>query len=121
MYGYEYFKNFLNEEGYKIKEEEDRHFSFKFQGTIYVAFKNEGPYLQVVVMCNTAEYDHDTLLEVCNRLNTERFVIKFMPLEQSTWVSYESCPNYATPTEEFQSMLEELNVASDLLFQRLNE
>lgn len=119
MNGYEYLKNFLDVEGYKIKDEEEGHFSFKFQGTIYVAFKNDAPYLQIVVMCNTREFDFEKVLRVCNELNGDKFVTKFVALEKTVWVSYEFMPNYATTNDEFQMILEVLNRNSDELFQRL--
>lgn len=120
MYGYEYLKNFLEEEGYKIKDEEENHFSFKYQGTLYVAFKNDLPFLQIVIMCEASRYDSEKLMRVCNMMNGNKFVIKFVYVPPSVWVSYEFAPNYTTTNEDFQRILDVLNRSSDELFDALN-
>lgn len=48
MNGYEYLMKFLKEEGFRMNEEET-YFSFKYQGNNFVAFKNDGPFLQIVM------------------------------------------------------------------------
>ena len=120
MYGFEYLKKFLQEEGYKIREEEDGHFSFKYQGTVYIAFKNESPYLQVIVICNTENVGTDELLRACNEVNKERYVVKCMAMDKSAWVSYECRPNESTTSEDFEGILGQLDNDSDLLFKKLS-
>ena len=51
MAGFNYLLNYLNEEGFKV-EEEEQHFSFKYQGSLFVAFKNDSIFLQIVLICN---------------------------------------------------------------------
>ena len=48
MAGFNFLLKFLNDEGFKVNEEE-RHFSFKYQGSLYIAFKNDSPFLQIVM------------------------------------------------------------------------
>lgn len=52
MYGYEFLKKFLREEGFRMNDE-DSIISFKYQGNNYLVFKSESPYLQIVMICNT--------------------------------------------------------------------
>ena len=77
MNGYEYLMKLLKEEGFRMSEEET-YFSFKYQGNNYVAFKNDGPFLQIVMVCNTRDYARNQLLEVCNTMNDNKFIIKFV-------------------------------------------
>ncbi|MDE6742137.1 MAG: YbjN domain-containing protein [Muribaculaceae bacterium] len=121
MYGFEYLKKFLREEGYKIREEEDDHFTFKFQGTTYVAFKNESPYLQVIVICNTEQFPRQEILEVCNQINKDRYIVKCVAMDGSVWVSYEFLPNETTPGDFYEFVLSELDSDSDLLFKKLTK
>lgn len=119
MYGFEYLKSFLEDEGFKIEEEDDR-FTFKYKSTYYTAFKNEKPFLQIAVMCNTDGFDRKTLLEVCNELNQDKFVTKCSVLDHGCSVSYECIPNDATTSQEFMSMVRILDAVSDQLFERLS-
>lgn len=121
MHGYEYLKKFLSEEGYRITDENERHFIFKYQGTSVFAFKNESPYLQIVVMCNTSKYSRSKILEVCNEINFDKFIVKCMAGEQAAWVSYEFRPDQHTTNEEFDHIIRVLDNTSDLLFEKLSK
>lgn len=121
MYGFEYLKKFLREEGYKIREEEDGHFTFKYQGTIFVVFKSNSPYLQVVVMCKADAYSRLSILNVCNQINSEKYVVKCIAMDDSAWISYEFRPNDYTTNDDFDHILSELDRDSDLFFQKISE
>lgn len=118
MAGFNYLLNFLNEEGFKVNEEE-KHFSFKYQGSLYVAFKNDSPFLQIVMICNTKDVATSRLLEVCNDMNRDKFVIKFVVMDDTVWCSYEFIPSEHTPSVEYEAALTFLDKASDELFERL--
>lgn len=120
MFGFEYLRNFLREEGYKVNDE-DGHFSFKYQGTVYIAFKNESPYLQIIVICNTKDYPRERMLELCNQLNGDKFVIKFIAMDDTVWCSYEFLPSEHTTNEDFDRTMVLLDKASDELFERLSK
>lgn len=118
MFGYNYLKNFLQEEGFRMNEE-DGHFSFKFQGSTYVAFKNESTYLQIVLICNTGDIDRSHLLEVCNSMNRDRFVVKFVAMQSTVWCSYEFKPSNETSSDDFENIFLLLDKASDEMFEKL--
>ena len=120
MAGFNYLLNYLNEEGFKV-EEEEQHFSFKYQGSLFVAFKNDSIFLQIVLICNVKGVDANKLLEVCNEMNRDKFVCKFIVMDDKVWCSYEFIPSEHTPGDEFKAALTFLDKGSDELFERLRQ
>lgn len=120
MYGYNYLKNFLQEEGFRLNEESS-YISFKFQGSTFIAFKSESPFLQIVMICNTKSYSRSQLLEVCNTMNSDKFVIKFVVSDENVWCSYEFQPTENTKSDEFETALYLIDKASDELFEKLSK
>lgn len=118
MYGFEYLKKFLQEEGFRINKEEN-FFTFKFQGKTYIVFENKGPYLQIVTICDTSRYSLSNLLEICNKLNSEKFILKFIVNRNDVWCSYEFMPTVKTTVGEFESILEFLGRSIDEVFEKL--
>lgn len=118
MAGFNFLKSFLRDEGFRI-EEEDNHFSFKFQGSTYIAFKNDSPYLQIVMICNTKNYSRARLLEVCNEMNSDKFVVKFTVVNDNVWCSYEFKPTEHTTSDDFETAILLLDKASDEMFEKL--
>lgn len=118
MYGYEFLKNFLREEGFRMNEE-DGVISFKYQGGNYIAFENEGPYLQIVMICNTRSVSTSKLLEICNEMNSGRFIIKFIVNDGNVWCSYEFMPTEETSSDYFDTILTLLDKATDELFEKV--
>ena len=118
MTGFDYFKNFLLEEGFRFTEEEN-YISFKFEGTMYFAFKANSKFLQIVLICNTERFDKYKVLETCNELNRDKFVVKFTQNENTVWCSYEFIPSEHTIAEDYEIALGLLNKTSDELFTRL--
>lgn len=103
----------MNEEGNII--------SFKFQGTTFITFKNDSPYLQIVLICNTKSFSKSKLLELCNIMNNEKFVVKFILPEENVWCCYEFKPNEQTSSDEFELALMLLDKSSDELLEKLNQ
>ena len=118
MTGFDYLKNFLQEEGFHFQDEEG-YISFKFEMTTFIAFKNDSPYVQIVVVCNAEGYDRTKVLDVCNRMNQEKFVLKFVVQGETVWCSYEFMPSEHTTASDFGMFLSLLNRASDELLGRL--
>ena len=118
MAGFKYLLNFLKNEGFKVNEE-DGHFSFKYQGSVYIAFKNDSPYLQIVMICNTKSFMRNRLLDVCNEMNKDKFVIKFVVMDENVWCSYEFRPTEQTTSDEFETTLLLLDKASNEMFEKL--
>lgn len=121
MTGCDCLKNFLQEEGFRYTEEE-RYISFKYEGTTYFAFKADSIFLQIVLVCNTEKYDKYKILETCNELNSDKYVVKFVLREDNTvWCNYEFIPSEYTPAANFEMALSLMNQTSDELFARLSK
>ena len=118
MAGFNYLLKFLKDEGSKVNEE-DNHFSFKYQVSLYIAFKNDSPFLQIVEICNTKSFTRSKLLEVCNEMNENKFVVKFIVVGENVWCSYEFIPTEHTSSDEFELALGFLDKASDEMFEKL--
>ena len=118
MAGFNFLLKFLKDEGFKVNEE-DNHFSFKYQGSLYIAFKNDSPFLQIVEICNTKSFTRSKLLEVCNEMNEDKFVVKFIVVGENVWCSYEFIPTEHTSSDEFELALGFLDKASDEMFEKL--
>lgn len=120
MFGFNYVQNFLQEEGFRIKDE-DGHFSFKYQGSTYVVFKSESNFVQIVMICNTEGFSRSHILEVCNTMNSDKFVVKFVAMENTVWCSYEFKPSAKTSSDDFDTILLLLDRASDEMFENLRK
>lgn len=120
MTGFDYLKKFLQEEGFRFTDD-DSFISFKFEGNTFLAFKNDSPYLQVLQLLNVANQSRSKLLEVCNKMNDEKFVIKFTVHDDRVWCSFESKPTDRTTADEFSLMMTLLDRASDDFFEELNK
>lgn len=122
MKGFEYLINFFKEEGFRY-EDKDTLLSFKIQGNTFLAFKNDGPFLQLVMICNTESQGRSKLLEVCNSLNQEKFILKFTVSEDSdrVWCSYEFEPSTTTTSDDFMAAFHFLDKGTDELFERLSK
>ena len=121
MTGFDYFVNYLQEEGYRFKDE-GSFISFKYQGTTYLSPKNDSSFLQVLMMWNVENYDKMKILEACNTVNSNKFVVKCIMMDNdSVWVSYESEPSVHTTTEDFDTMMQILEHSSQEFMQELNQ
>lgn len=120
MSGFDYLKNFLEEEGFRYKLEDDIA-SFKFQGVPYYTFNNEdNPYLQIIVVCKFKEHSIQDVLRICNDMNKEKFIVKFIARNSETvWASYEFMPNQYTDGADFERIFDMLDKTSDDLINKL--
>ena len=92
MAGFEHLKKFFQSENFRYEEEEGI-LSFKIQGVNYFAFTNDSPFLQIVIVCNISNKDKTKILEICNELNSDKFVTKFILRGERVWCSYEFNPS----------------------------
>lgn len=120
MKGYEYLLRFLNDEGFR-KSDEENYFSFKFEGNTYIVFKLDSPYLQVVLLLNGESYNRTQMLEACNKLNNDKFIVKFVVRNSIIWCSYEFKPSDETTNEEYALIMTALDKGSDELYAELNK
>lgn len=121
MAGFNKLLDFFRNEGFRF-EEKDSLIMFKIQGCNYVAFKNEdNPFLQIVSIYDVEGNSRSKLLETCNTLNQDRFVVKYTINEGSDalWCSYEFKPNASTTTEDFMSIFSMLEKGVSDFFQKL--
>lgn len=121
MAGYHYLLNYLQNEGFTFNEDNDQ-ISFKYQRFVFSAFKNELQFLQIVAPCITSNVSRDKLLDICNELNDEFFIIKFsMIREDCCWCSYEFIPTEQTSNEDFEMALDSLYKAGCKLLSSINQ
>ena len=118
MTGFDYLKNFLQEEGFRFQDE-GGYISFKFKGITFVAFKSDSPYLKITVLCKALDYDKSKLLDVCNQMNMKMYVMKFVVGDRAVWCNFEFIPSEHTTKDDFVISLELLDEASNELLARL--
>lgn len=121
MAGFNKLLDFFRNEGFRF-EEKDSLIMFKIQGCNYIAFKNENnPFLQIVSIYDVEGNSRSKLLETCNTLNQDRFVLKYTINEGSDalWCSYEFEPNASTTTEDFMSVFSMLEKGVSDFFKKL--
>lgn len=107
MSGLDYLKQFLTNEGYKYSDN-DNNISFKFQGVQFVAFRNDDSvFLQTaVIFYDVTDENRQQVLEACNAINKDKFMVKFFINGDSIWCNLEFVPNDTTTAEEFTNYLE---------------
>ena len=121
MYGFEYLKKFLREEGFRVNEKEGS-FSFKYNRMIYSVPKEENKYLVINMICSVNNVDRGKLLEVCNSLNRDKFVLKFtVDSDDDVWCGYEFIPSERTTPDDFEDVFQSLDMATDEMFARLKK
>lgn len=121
MAGFNKLLDFFRNEGFRF-EEKDSLIMFKIQGCNYIAFKNENnPFLQIVSIYDVEGNSRSKLLETCNTLNQDRFILKYTINEGSDalWCSYEFEPNASTTTEDFMSVFSMLEKGVSDFFKKL--
>lgn len=120
MYGYNYLLNFLNSEGFR-KDDHEKFFSFKFEGTSFLVFKHDSPVLQVILLLNADGFSRSKMLEACNKLNDENFIVKFVAQENTIWCCYEMIPSENTSKDEFSLIMTFLDKTSDEMYKELKK
>lgn len=109
MSGLDYLKRFLNDEGYRYTDN-GGHISFKFEGTRYIAFSNnDNPCLQLVLLFYDVTADNRAqVLEACNKINRDKFVVKLTADDDSVWVNYEFYPDENNTAEQYERILNQM-------------
>lgn len=120
MKGYEFLKNFLNEEEFRINEE-DSFISFRFDGNTFFSFKNDSSFLSVFQVCNSNGHNKNELLERCNEMNDSYVIIKFTVQEEKVFCKYQFEPSEYTTSDEFVNILSALDRASDDFLQEISK
>lgn len=120
--GYTYLTKFLENENFRY-EDNETFLKFKVQMVNYIAFKNDSPFLQIVIMCGTQNADRNKLLELCNGMNSDKFVCKFTLTDDSERIlcSYEFLPSEHTSETEWMTLFSILDKNSDELLDRLGK
>lgn len=121
MAGFQKLLEFLRNEGFRF-EEKDGLITFKIQGRNYLAFKNgESPFLQIVSIYDVEGNSRSKLLEMCNIMNQERFILKYTINDGSDalWCSYEFEPNASTTAEDYMSIFSMLEKGVNDFFEKL--
>ncbi len=120
MKGFDYFENFMRNEGYRYEDSEN-FIKFKYQGTTFFAFKNDSSFLQVLVPCSVKGIDELKVLRCCNQMNDDKFVVKFVYKgDGSVWCNYEIEPNESTTTADFEFIFRALDSFSDEFLKMVN-
>ena len=117
---FEYLKKFFQSENFRYEEEEGI-LSFKIQGVNYFAFTNDSPFLQIVIVCNISNKDKTKILEICNELNSDKFVTKFILRGERVWCSYEFNPSEHTSSDEFMAIFSILDKTSDEFLEKMSK
>lgn len=121
MSGFNKFLEFLRNEGFRF-EEKDGLVSVKIQGRNYVALNyGESRFVQINCIYDVTGKSRLQLLETCNTLNQDRFVLKYTINEGSDalWCSYEFDPNAATTKDDFMSIFSMLELGAGIFFEKL--
>ena len=110
MAGFEYLKKFFQSENFRYEEEEG-----------IFAFTNDSPFLQIVIVCNISNKDKTKILEICNELNSDKFVTKFILRGERVWCSYEFNPSEHTSSDEFMAIFSILDKTSDEFLEKMSK
>ena len=110
MAGFEYLKKFFQSENFRYEEEEG-----------ILAFTNDSPFLQIVIVCNISNKDKTKILEICNELNSDKFVTKFILRGERVWCSYEFNPSEHTSSDEFMAIFSILDKTSDEFLEKMSK
>ena len=121
MKGFEYLMRFLDNEGYRRKDEGEGLLTFKFEGNTYFVFTQDSRYLQVILVLDVDGCSKSQMLEACNVSNNRRFVVKFTVHDTSVWCSYEFKPSDATTNDEYASVMRTLKNSADDFFEQLKK
>lgn len=120
MTGYDFLLEFLEKENIRHKESGNV-IQFCLQGINYLSFKSDTDFLQISVLLKAKdELTKLQVLELCNDLNSEKFITKFVFSEKRVWCNLEFIPSPKTTTEAFHRALRILDNNSDEFLIRMN-
>lgn len=119
MHGFEKFREFLIDEGYRVTDDKETFFVFKHEGTNFFVFKNKSPYVQVAMPLGTGDHDRSELLEVCNQLNDDRMVAKFVVRSDHVLCNFEFAMFDDMPHDFLEAIMPYLDNVTDEFFEKL--
>lgn len=123
-HGFDYLKKFFENEGFKYDLKDNVFCTFKIQGVPYIAFNNDAPFLQIIISLSNSEgLSREKLLELCNKMNRDKFVTKFTVNDEGDriWASYEFVPTEQTTAEDFMVIFKMLDVNTDEFLELMKE
>lgn len=122
MAGYYYLIEFLKEEGYKY-EENGNMLTFQIQGVSYLVVKNENtPFLQILIVCNTAGQSRSKQLEICNDMNASIAALKFIVNNSDRVLcAYGFIPGASTTADDYMTAFTTLYNGAIKFLERISE
>jgi hypothetical protein len=113
MAGHEYLLSFLDDEKIRYKQKGNV-IQFCLHGINYFAIRSETEFLQISVLLKTKEDAGELqLLRLCNELNSEKFVTKFIIIGKRVWCNIEFVPSAYTKSASYIHALKILDHSSD--------
>ncbi len=88
----EYLIEYLSGEGYRYEENPNSgNIVFKFEGVKYVFINNSGSQLLqlVILFYDVTEDNRYAVLEICNKINSEKAMVKLTCDDDTVWCNWE--------------------------------
>ena len=119
MHGFEKFREFLTDEGYRIMDDQETFYVFKHEGTSFFVFKHKSPYVQLAMPLGVGDTDRSRLLEVCNEMNDNCMVVKFVVRADHVLANFEFAMFDNTPHDFLEAVMPYLDNVTDDFFECL--
>lgn len=106
MTAVEHMKKFLREQGFIINENDD-YVTFKYQTHTFVMFKgsNECLFALNIIFYDVDDTNYSKVLQLCNKLNKDKSVIKLYVMNDSVICAYEAFVDDHFSTENLPSIM----------------
>jgi len=122
MHGYEKFRDYLLDEGYRIIDENDTFFVFRSEGETFFVFKHPSSNVQVTQALGARkDVDRNKLLQLCNEMNDDKFIIKFVLQDDYVLCSAEFLVGDKVDHDFVEMMLPLLDHVSDEFMVKMSE
>ena len=122
MHGYEKFRDYLLDEGYRIIDENDTFFVFRSEGETFFVFKHPSSNVQVTQALGARkDVDRNRLLQLCNQMNDDKFIIKFVLQNEHVLCSVEFLVGDEVDHDFVEMMLPLLDHVSDEFMVKMSE
>lgn len=122
MHGYEKFRDYLLDEGYRIIDDNDTFFVFRSEGTPFIVFKHPSSNVQMVLALGARkDVDRNRLLQLCNEMNDDKFIIKFVLQNEHVLCSVEFLVGDEVDHDFVEMMLPLLDHVSDEFMAKMSE
>lgn len=121
MTGFDYLLSFLDRENIRHKESGNV-IQFNLKGIDFFSLRSETKFLQVSVLIRPKEgLSALQILTLCNELNAEKFVTKFVYTDRRVWCNIEFIPSSETDSDCFMRVFKLLDYNSDEFAQRMEK